>query len=87
MDIRQVIGPALLGLAIALVVILVFNARRKIITYARETRVELGKVSWPTRQEATNLTVVVVVTVTISALFLGFFDALFTWIFAQLIQR
>lgn len=87
MDIRQVIGPALLGLAIALVIVVVFNSRRRIITYLRETRIELGKVSWPTREEATKLTRVVLVTVTAASLFLGFFDALFTWVFSQLIQR
>ena len=87
MDIRQVIGPALIGLAIALVVVVLFSTRRQVISYLTETRVELGKVSWPTRQDATHLTVVVLVTVTVSALFLGFFDALFTWIFTQLIQQ
>ncbi|MBO36505.1 MAG: preprotein translocase subunit SecE [Anaerolineaceae bacterium] len=51
----------------------------------RETRAELGKVSWPSRSEATDLTIVVLVTITFSALFLGFFDAIFTWIFAQVI--
>jgi preprotein translocase subunit SecE len=29
---------------------------------------------------------VVLVTITVSALFLGFFDAVFTWVFAQVIQ-
>lgn len=87
MDIGQVVGPALLGLAIALVVVVAFSTRRQVVTYLRETRVELAKVSWPTRQEATKLTQVVLMTVTAAALFLGFFDGLFTWVFAQLIQR
>ena len=52
----------------------------------RDTRAEVGKVSWPNRAEATDLTVVVLVTITVSALFLGFFDAVFTWVFAQVIQ-
>ncbi|MBI5081229.1 MAG: preprotein translocase subunit SecE [Chloroflexi bacterium] len=52
-----------------------------IIRYARETRAELSKVSWPSRQDATNLTVVVLVTVVVSSLVLGSFDALFSQVF------
>ncbi|HJL70269.1 MAG TPA: preprotein translocase subunit SecE [Anaerolineales bacterium] len=86
MDVRELIGPALLGLVIALVAFTIFSTRQKIVAYMRETRAELGKVSWPSRAEAANLTVVVLVTITVSALFLGFFDAVFTWVFAQVMQ-
>ena len=86
MDVRELIGPALLGLVVALVAFTLFSTRQKIVAYMRETRAELGKVSWPSRAEASDLTVVVLVTITVSALFLGFFDAVFTWIFAQVIQ-
>ncbi len=52
--------------------------------YIRETQGELRKVSWPTRQEATNLTIVVlIVTFTMSAL-LGFLDFIFARFFALL---
>ena len=85
MDVRELIGPALLGLVIALVAFTIFSTRQKIVVYMRETRAELGKVSWPSRADATDLTVVVLVTITVSALFLGFFDAVFTWVFAQVI--
>lgn len=56
-----------------------------IIRYARETRAELSKVSWPSRQDATNLTVVVLVTVVVSSLVLGSFDALFSQMFVMLL--
>ena len=56
-----------------------------VVRYLRETRAELSKVSWPTRQEATNLTVVVLVTVFASSLVLGGFDALFTRLFALIL--
>ncbi|MEK7785620.1 MAG: preprotein translocase subunit SecE [Chloroflexota bacterium] len=52
-----------------------------IVRYLRETRAELSKVSWPTRQDATNLTVVVLATVVASSLVLGAFDLLFTELF------
>lgn len=45
--------------------------------YMRETRAELRKVHWPTRQEAWSLTrVVLIVTISMAA-FLGFLDYLF----------
>ncbi len=56
-----------------------------IIRYARETRAELSKVSWPSRQDATNLTIVVLVTVVVSSLVLGSFDALFSQVFVMLL--
>ena len=86
MDFSELIGPAVIGLVIALVAFTIFITRQQLVAYMRETRAELGKVSWPNRAEATDLTVVVLVTITVSALFLGFFDAVFTWVFAQVIQ-
>jgi len=48
-----------------------------VVRYLRETRAELHKVHWPTRQEAWNLTrIVMIVTVSMS-LFLGLLDYLF----------
>ena len=56
----------------------------RIQRYFTETVGELRKVSWPTRKEATNLTIVVlVVTLGMSAL-LGFLDFIFTRFFALL---
>ena len=53
--------------------------------FFKETIGELRKVSWPTRKEATNLTIVVLaVTVGMSA-FLGLLDFLFSRFFALLI--
>jgi len=53
--------------------------------YYRETVGELRKVTWPTRQEAKNLTfIVVVVTFGMSA-FLGIVDFLFSRLFALIL--
>ena len=84
-DYRQIIWPALLGVGLGLVVCLLYSYRVEIITYLRETRTELGRVSWPTRREATDLTIIVLITITVSAIVLGLFDAVFTLVFAQLI--
>lgn len=39
--------------------------------YVRETSGELRKVSWPSREEATNLTVIVVITMVFMGAFLS----------------
>ena len=57
-----------------------------ITRYLRETWAELKKVRWPTRQEAQNLTLVVLaVTIGMAAL-LGLLDAFYTWLFKGLIE-
>jgi preprotein translocase subunit SecE len=56
-----------------------------IVRYFRETRAELSKVSWPPRQDAINLTIVVLVTVVISSIVLGTFDGLFAQLFVMLL--
>jgi preprotein translocase subunit SecE len=52
-----------------------------IIRYLRETWFELRKVSWPTRSEAINLTVIVVAVTTFLAIVLGVMDWLFSTAF------
>ena len=42
--------------------------------FVREVKVELKKVTWPTRKQTTGTTIVVIIFVFILALFLGFFD-------------
>ncbi len=42
--------------------------------FYRETVGELRKVSWPTREEATNLTIIVLVVLVAMAVFLGTID-------------
>lgn len=57
-----------------------------IIRYLKETRAELKKVSWPTRQEALNLTLIVVgFTISMAAL-LGIIDYVFAWVFGLIIR-
>jgi preprotein translocase subunit SecE len=49
-----------------------------LVEYFRDTRAELRKVTWPTREEARNLTALVMVIMVALAVFLGGLDALFT---------
>jgi len=54
--------------------------------YLRETRSELDKVVWPTRNEATNLTIVVIAVTLAMAILLGATDLLFQEAFAWLFR-
>jgi len=48
-----------------------------VVKYFQETRAELRKVTWPTREEARNLTLIIVAVTIAMAVFLGLFDYLF----------
>jgi preprotein translocase subunit SecE len=58
------------------------NAKRlqenAIVQYFRETWYELKKVSWPTRTEAVNLTVIVILATSFLAIVLSLMDYLFS---------
>ena len=43
----------------------------RVVRYFKETRAELRKVHWPTRKEAQNLTIIVLVITIIMTIFLG----------------
>ncbi len=58
---------------------------RSIQQFFRETIGELRKVSWPTRQEAINLTRIVLLVIFAMAFFLGILDFIYTWIFSLII--
>jgi len=58
----------------------IFGMRRGAIplTFFKEVRSELEKVSWPSRQESVRLTTIVVFVSILVGLFIGFFDFIFT---------
>lgn len=53
--------------------------------YFNETVGELRKVSWPTRKEATNLTVIVIAVMVGMSLFLGSLDYIFSRMFSLIL--
>ena len=57
-----------------------------ITRYFRETWAELKKVRWPTRQEAQNLTLVVLAVTVGMAAILGLLDAFYAWLFKGLLE-
>lgn len=50
----------------------------KVAEYIKETRGEFVHVSWPTRRQAVAFTIVVIAISLATAVFLGFFDYVFT---------
>ena len=54
------------------------NQPNPIARYLRETRGELRKVTWPTREEAWRLTAIVLAVTLASAVFLWFWDTVFS---------
>ncbi len=57
----------------------------RIQRYFRETIGELRKVSWPSRQEATNLTIVVLIVTFAMSAILGFLDFLYSQLMALIL--
>jgi preprotein translocase subunit SecE len=53
----------------------------RITIFIRETIGELRKVNWPTRQEAINLTIIVLIVIGVMAIFLGLLDLAFAELF------
>jgi preprotein translocase subunit SecE len=58
----------------------------RLVRYFKETRAELRKVTWPTRRQATNLTLIVLAVTVAMALFLGAFDLLFATIIRLIVS-
>jgi preprotein translocase SecE subunit len=52
-------------------------------TYLREVWTELHRVDWPARTELIRMSIVVLVVLLVMALYLGFFDYIFTVVVRQ----
>jgi preprotein translocase subunit SecE len=55
--------------------------------YLRDSRIELKKVNWPSREQTINLTLVVVVVCVVIAAFLGGLDYLFASLVKLLVTK
>jgi len=47
----------------------------------------MNRVTWPSRQELIASTIVVLVVLVVMALYLGGWDAIFTWLFQRVLPR
>lgn len=57
-----------------------------VVRYVNETRAELRKVTWPTRQQAWNLTLIVLAATVVMAAFLGVLALLFQSVVAGIVR-
>lgn len=63
------------------------NQPNPVSRYWKETRGELRKVTWPTREESQRLTAIVIGVTILFALFLWVFDLLFSNVIQLLIEQ
>ena len=59
------------------------NQQNAVVRFYRETVGELRKVAWPTREDAWNLTLIVLVVLVAMSAFLGAIDTVGAWLLNQ----
>jgi len=59
---------------------------QRFVEFLKEVRVELSKISWPTREELRESTVVVIVSVIVMTVFIGAVDQVFNWMWRLLLS-
>ena len=69
-------------LLVGIVILIAFQTHkgRRIWGFIQDAQVELRKVVWPTRQETVQTTLIVIVMVTVTALFLWLVDSGLLWL-------
>ena len=58
----------------------------KVLDYIRESRAELKKVTWPTKQQMWYSTLVVIVVTFMVSVYLGLVDLLLTGVFSKIVR-
>jgi preprotein translocase subunit SecE len=56
---------------------------KRFFNYLREVRTEAKKVTWPSRKEVTNTTLVVILAVIFFGFYLFLWDVIFSWILTR----
>lgn len=79
-------GMLVIG-CLAIIAALQTNSGKKFFTFAKEARVELNKVFWPTRQETIKTTAVIAILVIAMSLVMWGIDSLLLWIINWLMGR
>jgi preprotein translocase subunit SecE len=67
------------GLVVAGLVFIGGSEGKSFVSFMKETKIELKKVVWPTREETTKTTGMIIIAVIIVSIFLWIVDAFFTW--------
>ena len=67
------------GLVVSGLVFISGSEGKSFVSFMKETKIELKKVVWPTREETTKTTGMIIIAVIIVSIFLWIVDAFFTW--------
>ncbi len=59
---------------------------KRFVEFLKEVRVEMGKITWPTREELRESTVVVIISALILTAFIGGVDQIFNWLWRLLLN-
>ena len=78
-------GGLVAGLVLAVVLFFSAESGRQLVAFTRDSYREVGKVVWPSRKEATQMTLYVFGFVAIMAVFLWLTDKTLEWVFFDLI--
>jgi preprotein translocase subunit SecE len=78
-------GVLVVGLAAAFVVFMTSESGKEFVAFGRDSWKEVKKVVWPTRKEATQMTLYVIAFCAVMALFLWLTDKTLEWVFYDLI--
>ena len=62
------------------------KSENRLVRYLRDTRAEIAKVTWPTREEGLRLTGIVLVVTAISGAFLWMADSFFGFVVTGLLR-
>ena len=57
---------------------------KRFVNFLKETKAELKKVTWPSRPEVTNTTLVVILATFFFGFYLFFMDIVFSWLITQI---
>lgn len=82
--IYRVVGVVVLCVLAGAIFLLTTKGKR-LVNLAREARIEIRKVVWPTRPETTQTTLIVLAAVALMAFLLWLLDSLLSWIIKSLI--
>ena len=85
-DVLRVLA-VLAGLAAAGGVVWLSQPGKDFVLYAQDSVAEAKKVVWPTRKEATQMTVMVFVFVFVLALFMWLVDSGLSWLFYDILLK
>ena len=80
----RVVGVVVLCVLAGAIFLLTTKGKR-LVNLAREARIEIRKVVWPTRPETTQTTLIVLAAVALMAFLLWLLDSLLSWIIKSLI--